>query len=141
MRPEGRATWRALLVILVSQIVVLVIGITIIVLAGWGMFAPGKLMTFVTSAVERHWGIYIAIAVRLVLGVALIGVAPAALFPTAFQVLGWITIAAAIAVAIAGRERVRRFIAWWSERFSASIIRLWLLFGIAFGAFLVYGVL
>ncbi len=129
------------MVIFVSQIVVLVVGITVIVLAGWGMFAPGKLMTFVTSAMDEHWGIYIAVTVRLALGVALISVAPASLFPIVFQVLGSITIVAAVALAVAGRERIRSFIVWWSERFSASIVRLWLLFGLAFGAFLVYGVL
>ena len=127
--------------IFVSQIIVLVIGGIVIVGAGWGMFAPGKLMMFVTSAVDQHWGIYIAVTVRLALGLALITVAPASLFPVVFQVLGWIAIVAAVALAVAGRERVRRFIAWWSERFSESIIRMWLLFGIAFGAFLVYGVL
>ncbi len=129
------------MVIFVSQIIVLVIGVTVIALAGWGMFAPGKLMMFVTSAMDQHSGIYIAVTVRLALGVALISVAPASLFPIVFQVLGSITIVAAVALAVAGRERIRSFIVWWSERFSASIVRLWLLFGLAFGAFLVYGVL
>ena len=128
------------MVILVSQICLLVIGVTIIVLAGWGIFAPEKLMTFVTSAMDKSWGFYTAVIVRLVLGSALIIVAPASLFPIVFQVLGVIAIAAAIALLLMGRERMRRFIAWFSERFSAPIIRLWLLFGVAFGGFLVYGV-
>ena len=128
------------MVTFISQIMVLIIGGTVVVLAGWGMFAPGKLMMFVRSAMDQHWGMYIAIAVRLVLGLALISVAPSSLFPVVFQVLGWIAIISAVVLAAVGRERVRRLIAWVSERFSASIIRLWLLFGIAFGAFLVYGV-
>ena len=97
-------------------------------------------MTFVTSAMDKSWGIYVAVIVRLVLGSALIIVAPASLFPIVFQVLGVIAIVAAIAVLLMGRERMRRFLAWFSERFSAPIIRLWLLFGMAFGGFLVYGV-
>ena len=129
------------MVMSVSQIIVLVIGALIIVLAGWGIFAPEKLMTFVTSAIEKYWGIYVAVIVRLVLGSALIIVAPASLFPIVFQALGVIAIVAAIALVLMGGERIRRFIAWWSERFSAQIIRLWLLFGMAFGGFLVYGVL
>ena len=127
--------------VFVSQIIVLVIGVTVIVLAGWGMFAPERLMTFVTSAMDKYWGIYIAVIVRLVLGSALIIVAPASLFPIIFQTLGVIAVVAAIALVLLGRERIRRFIAWWSERFSASIVRLWLLFGVAFGGFLIYGVL
>lgn len=127
--------------IFVSQIIVLVIGVTVIALAGWGVFVPEKLMTFVRSAMDKHWGIYIAVVVRLVLGAALIIVAPTSLFPIAFQALGVIAIVAAIALVLMGRERIRRLIAWWSERFSAPMIRLWLLFGVAFGGFLVYGVL
>ena len=129
------------MVTLVSQISLLVIGVTIIVLAGWGIFAPEKLMTFVTSATDKSWGIYVAVIVRLVMGSALIIVAPVSHFPVVFQVLGVIAIVAAIALALMGRERLRRFMAWFSERFSAPIIRLWLLFGVAFGGFLVYGVL
>jgi len=129
------------MVIFSSQIIVLVIGVTVIVLAGWGIIAPEKLMAFVTSAMDKYWGIYIAVVVRLVLGSALIIVAPASLFPIVFQALGVIAIVAAIALVLMGRKRVRRFIAWWSERFSAPMVRLWLLFGMAFGGFLVYGVL
>lgn len=129
------------MVLLISQITILVIGVTIILLAGRGMFAPEKLMTFVTSAIDKPWGIYIGVTVRLAMGAALIIAASASPFPVAFQVLGSLAIVAAVVLALMGRERVRSFLAWWSERFSASAIRLWLVFGIAFGAFLVYGVL
>ena len=129
------------MLVVISQIVVLVIGVTVIVLAGWGIFSPEKLMTFVTSAMDKYWGIYIAVIVRLVLGSALIIVAPASLFPIVFKALGVIAIVAAIALVLMGRERIRRFIAWWSERVSAPTVRMWLLFGMAFGGFIVYGVL
>ena len=128
------------MIILISKISLLAIGITIIVLAGWGIFAPEKLMTLVTSAMDKSWGIYIAVIVRLVLGSALIIVAPTSQFPILFQALGVIAIVAAIVLLLMGRERMRRFLAWFAERLSAPIIRLWLLFGVAFGGFLVYGV-
>ena len=128
------------MVIFVSQIIILVIGVTVIVLAGWGVFAPQKLMAFVTSAMDKYWGIYIAVIVRLVLGSALIVVAPTSQFPIVFQAVGVIAILAAIALVLMGRERIRRFVVWWSEQFSDRIVRLWLLFGMAFGVFLVYGV-
>ena len=129
------------MIIFVSQIIVLLLGVTIFVLSGWGILAPDKLITLVTSTMDRRWGIYIAVIVRLVLGAALIGAAPSTSFPIAFQVLGWIAIVAAAVLVVVGRERLHKFIVWWSEQFSASLIRLWLLFGLAFGAFLVYGVL
>ena len=127
--------------ILVSRIIVLVIGATVIVLSAWGLLAPAKLVTMVTSAMDKQWGIYVAVVVRLLLGTALIIAAPVSLFPVAFQVLGAIAIVAAGALAVMGRERLRRFIAWWTEKMSAPMIRLWLLFGMAFGGFLVYGVI
>ena len=72
------------MVIFVSQMIVLVIGVTVIVLAGGGVFAPEKLMAFVTSAMDKYWGIYIAVIVRLVLGSTLIVVAPTSHFPIVF---------------------------------------------------------
>lgn len=129
------------MLVFMSQIIVLAIGATVIVLAGWGIFAPGKLMAFVASVMNKHWGIYIAVFVRLALGAALIILAPASHFPLVFQAVGGMTIFAAIALALMGRERIRRFIVWWSERLSTRTIRLWLLLGTVFGGFLIYGVL
>jgi len=126
---------------IISQTIVLAFGIILITLAAWGIFAPGQLMKMVTSVMDRDWGIYVAVIVRLVLGAALIIVAPASSFPVVFQVLGWVFIIAAVVIALAGRERLRRFIAWWSERFSMTAIRVWLLFGMAFGVFIVDAVL
>ena len=128
------------MLILVSQIVVLAIAALVLVLAAWGVVMPDKLITFVVSSMDRPWGIHIAVFVRLVLGAALIAAAPASLFPVTFEVLGVVTILAAVALAIAGQERVRRFLDWWVEQFSPRVNRLWLLFGVAFAAFLVYAV-
>ena len=129
------------MIVLASQVVVVALGVTILVMAAWGMFAPDKLMALVTSTMDRHWGIYFAVMVRLVMGAALIIAAPESRFPVVFEVLGWIAIVAAVALVLMGRERVRRFMAWCAAKFSAAMIRLWLVFGIAFGGLLVYGAL
>lgn len=127
--------------LVVSQIVIIALGVTILMLSAWGVIVPDRLMMFVTSTLDRRWGIHVAVVVRLVLGAALIRVAPASLFPSTFQVLGVLALLAALTLTIAGRKRVRRFLGWWVEQFSASANRTWLLLGAAFGAFLVYGVL
>jgi hypothetical protein len=88
---------------------------------------------------EKNWGIYVAVVARLLLGAALIVVAPESRFPLVFEILGWFAIVAAVIMLFAGRVRLRRFVAWF-EQSSQTMIRVWLLFGIAFGAFLVYGV-
>ena len=127
------------MLIAISQFVIVLLGITITVLAAWGLFAPDRLMSMVTSTMDRRWGIYFAVIIRLVMGAALIVIAPGSPLPIVFSILGWIAIAAAVGLAIVGRERVRRLMVWWTERVSATATRLWLLFGMAFGAFLVYG--
>lgn len=123
----------------VSQAVVLILGITVFVLSVWGMFSPARLMKMVSHAMDQKYGMYLAVSVRLVLGAALIIVAPISQFPTTFSVLGWLTIVAAIGLILVGRDRVRRIIAWF-EQLSMSAVRIWLLFGMAFAGFLIYGV-
>jgi hypothetical protein len=81
---------------------------------------------------------YVAVMVRLTIGVLLVLAAPHSLFPLAFEILGWIAIVAALLVPVVGRERIDRLLDWWSRR-STLGIRLWSLAGLAFGCFLVYG--
>ena len=59
-----------------SQIVVLALGITVIALTLWGMLAPNKMMKLVTGAVDKDWGIHVAVIARLCLGAALVIAAP-----------------------------------------------------------------
>ena len=124
----------------ISRIVVLAMGAAICVFAAWGVYAPQELMRLLKGIMEKDWAIHLAIAVRLAMGIALIFAAPESRFPLAFLILGWVAIAAGVAVALMGRQRLRRFINWWIERFSPAGIRLWLLFAIAFGGILIYGV-
>ncbi len=128
------------MVVTVSQIVVLVAGISLCMFAAWGIYAPQKLLRSVNGMLDEDWGIYFVVIVRLMLGVALIITAPGSRFPLVFQIVGWVAIIAGVAAAFIGRERLRRFTNWWFERFSPSGIRLWVLFAMAFGGFLIYGV-
>jgi hypothetical protein len=123
-----------------SQAVVLALGVAVCALSLWGMFAPDKMMKLVYGVMDKDWGIHLAVVVRLLLGAALIIAAPDSRFPQVFEVLGWIAVIAAVAIVFMGRERLRRFVALF-QRFSPAIIRTWLIFGVAFGAFLVYGIL
>ena len=121
-----------------SLIVVIAFGVAIFVLSAWGMLVPQKLLDFVGSVVNRRFGIGIAVGVRVVFGAALIIGAPASGFPVVFAALGWIALVAAAGLPFLGRARMRRFIDWYT-RLGSSLIRLWLLAGLAFGGFLIYG--
>jgi hypothetical protein len=91
------------------------------------------------GAVDEDWGIHVAVVARLILGAALVIAAPGSRFPLIFEILGWFAIFAAVVIVLMGRERLRRFVALF-ERMSPLLIRIWLLFGAAFGAFLVYAI-
>ena len=122
-----------------SLIIVLGFGLLICGLSVWGVYAPRKLVALVRRVVDEPSGIYFAVGVRVVMGVALIIAAPRSQFPRVFEVVGWITLAAAVGLVFVGQDRIRRLIAWF-EGFPTAVTRVWLVFGIAFGAFLVLGV-
>ena len=128
------------MVVAVSQVVVLVAGIALGMFAGWGICTPKKLLRSVKAMMDADWGIYVAVVIRLALGVSLIVTVPVSRFPSVFLILGWTAIVAGVAAAFIGRERLRRFTNWWFERLSPPGIRLWVLFAMAFGGFLIYGV-
>ena len=129
------------MVVTVSQIIVLITGIAVCMFAAWGIYAPQRLLRSVKGMMDADWGIYFAVIVRLILGAALIITASGSRFPLVFLIVGWVAIVAGLAAVFIGRERLRRFVDWWFERFSPLGIRLWLLLAIAFGGFLIYGVL
>ncbi len=123
----------------IAQIVVLAFGVIVCLISVWGIVVPDKMMQFVYGAAERDWGIHLAVVLRLILGAALVLVAPESRFPLVFEILGWIAIVAAVGLVLMGRARLRKFVAWF-ERMPQPLIRIWLLLGVAFGALLVYGV-
>ena len=125
--------------ITIARIFVVVLGATLFVFAAWGFVNPRKLLQVVKATMDTDWGIWLAVVVRLLLGAALIIVAPAAAFPVSFVVIGWIAIAAAVAAVLLGRPRLRAFTNWWIDRFSGAGVRIWVLVALAFAGFLVYG--
>ncbi len=124
---------------LAAQSIVFLIGLFASVFCAWGCFVPDKLMKLVVRVMRQDWVIYFAVVARLLMGAALIVAAPVSRFPVVFEILGWIAIVAAAAIIFIGRERLGALVAWFVHR-SAWFTRLWLLFGMAFGGFLIYGI-
>ena len=124
----------------VAQSIVLAFGVVVGALCVWGIAVPQKMMGFVYGVTAKDWGIHLAVVLRLLLGAALVIAAPRSRFPATFEVLGWIAIAAAVALLFMGRKRLHKLVAWF-ERMPQPLIRAWLLFGVVFGAFLAYGTL
>ena len=123
----------------ISLIVVLALGAIICLMSLWGFVAPEKLWKMIDDVMEKDWAIHFAVIMRLLLGAALIIAAPQSRFPVVVEVLGWIAIVAAVAILFMGRNRMKKFIAWF-QRMTSTMTRVWLVFGFAFGVFLIYAV-
>ncbi len=121
-------------------LLVALFGALIAAFAATGVVSPSTLLRAVSSVWSDGRGMWFAVAVRLVLGALLIVAAPDCRFPAAVRVLGIISIAAAGVLPLIGTKRVNTLVSWWTAR-PSSFIRAWSLFGVAFGAFLVYAAL
>jgi len=123
-----------------SRMIVMAAGIALCGTAIWGFLKPQALKQWVQDTMAAQWGYWFAILVRVLLGVTLLVVAPSSKHPTALLVIGWIALAAAAGVVLMGRDNLRKFAQWFLDRFSPALIRVWLLFALAFGGFLIYAV-
>lgn len=121
-----------------ARVVVQAFGALIVVASLWGMVAPHALVGLVRRVAANDAGLGFAVGIRVVLGAALITAAQVSRFPMTFTVLGWIAIVAAIGLLIIGRGRMTRLVSWVA-RWSPTAIRAWLVFGLLFGAFLIFG--
>ena len=76
---------------------------------------------------------------RIVLGAALILCAAETNLPAAIEVIGWITLVAALVLAIMGRTNFKRLMAW-ALGIPSTFRRIGGLLALLFGGFLVYAV-
>jgi arylsulfatase A-like enzyme len=117
-------------------LIVALLGALLTLLGVFGLISPRGLMLYLSSwQSERR--IHLALAIRLVFGVVLIMAAPSCRFSEAVRILGIIAIVAAVVGVFMGTERMRALIEWWKNQ-SPAFIRVWLVFVVAFGVFLVY---
>lgn len=79
----------------------------------------------------------VAVAVRLVIGVLLISQSGFSRFPVIIEALGWLSILAALLLAVMGRGNFHRLMSW-ALSLSKPLGRFGGAFAVAFGAFLVY---
>jgi hypothetical protein len=123
----------------IARIVVLVFGILIGALGIWGMIDPRKMIGLVKGVSGQATGIIVAIAGRIILGVALIVAAPVATFPRTFAILGWIALIAAVGLAAIGRKGMQAIVNRVS-RLPDLALRIALVAALLFGGALVFGV-
>lgn len=122
-----------------ASAIVAIFGFLILAACCWGVAAPTRLLRTVERMMSSGLGMPVAIGVRLILGVALIVAGPASRTPRLFFFIGGLSVFAAIALPFIGRQRVERLLQWL-QRWPVYAVRFWLVFGAAFGAYLIYAV-
>jgi len=105
----------------------------------WSFFKPQWLFDFAKPRLEQDWLPFLAVSIRIALGVALLLVADDSAFPLAFKILGSITIVAALALPFIGMARIKALVEWM-EGLPMTATRLWMLVGVALGGLLLIGV-
>ena len=116
-----------------------IFALLMILLCIWGIVRPKALMAWVLQFWRKSSGIYLAVAIRIGLGILFVMVADQTRAPGAFNFLGYLMIIAAGVIALTGRERLDKFMQWWQEK-PAIFMRTWLVFGLLFGLFIYYAV-
>jgi hypothetical protein len=84
--------------------------------------------------VELH---ILAVVVRIVLGVLLIYQSRISEFPLVIEIIGWLSIVAAVFLAVMGRRNFKRLMSW-ALSLAKPIGRVGGVIAMAFGAFLIY---
>ena len=98
---------------------------------------PEVIFGFLRNNLDKLELHILAIVVRLVLGVLLIYQSNVSKFPFVIEIIGWLTIVAAIFLAVIGRRNFNRLMSW-ALSLVKSFGRVGGVLAAAFGAFLIY---
>jgi len=98
---------------------------------------PEVIFGFLRNNLDKLELHILAIIVRLVLGVLLIYQSNVSKFPFVIEIIGWLTIVAAIFLAVIGRRNFNRLMSW-ALSFVKPFGRVGGVLAAAFGAFLIY---
>jgi len=82
----------------------------------------------------------LAVVVRAILGVVFIGYASQSNYPLILDILGWVSLVAAVLLGVVGRSNFKRLMKW-ALGLSSSYGRIGGVIAILFGGFLVYAVI
>ena len=119
--------------------VVMGFGVMITALSAWGVISPDRLIKEVLQIWEKPWSLWLAVVVRLVLGLVMLAVAEDTRYPTAFILLGWLAIAVAALLPVVGKARLSKFMEWLVSQ-PRWMMSAWCLLGVAFGIFILWSV-
>ena len=110
--------------------------VLIAVMALFAIVSPGRFLDQF-EAYDLPSKVWMLAAIRFVMGVSFWFAAPESGHPSAFRVLGVITVAAAVALPIMGARGISRLIDWWRQR-PPVVVRVWGAIATGFALFLLW---
>ncbi len=116
---------------------ILIFGLAMLVAGGVLAVRPGVLLAWLRPRANAGWLHGLAVVVRLLLGGLLVYAAHLSRFPLAIATLGWLALAAGLGLAVIGRARFRRLMAW-ALGMPESLARVGGVLAALFGAFVLY---
>jgi hypothetical protein len=116
--------------IIIFGVLTLLAGIVIVI-------NPEVIFGFLRNNLDKPVLHILAVLVRLFLGALLIYQSNVSKFPLAIEVIGWLSIVAAIFLAVMGRRNFNRLMSW-ALSLVKPIGRVGGILAVAFGAFLIY---
>ena len=99
---------------------------------------PEVIFGFLRNNLDKLVLHILAVVIRLILGTLLIYQSNISKFPIIIEVIGWLSIVAAIFLAVMGRDNFNRLMSW-ALSLSKPFGRVGGVLAVAFGAFLIYG--
>ena len=118
------------LMIILFGVLILLAGIVIVL-------NPEIIFSFLRKNFDKLWLYVLASVLRIVLGVILITQSNVSKFPLVIEIMGWLSIIAAILLAVIGRRNFNRLMSW-ALSFVKTFGRVGGVLAMAFGAFLIY---
>ena len=116
--------------IIIFGVLTLLAGIVIII-------NPEAIFGFLRNNLDKLAVHILAVVARLVIGVLLIYQSSVSKFPFVIEVIGWLSIVAAIIMAVMGRRNFNRLMLW-ALALSKPLGRVGGVLAVSFGAFLIY---
>jgi hypothetical protein len=117
-------------VIIIFGALTLLAGIVIII-------NPEVIFGFLRNNLDKLVLHILAVVIRLVIGALLIYQSNISKFPYVIEIVGWLSIVAAIILAVMGRSNFNRLMSW-ALSFLKPFGRVGGVLAVAFGAFLIY---
>ena len=118
------------LLIIIFGALTLLAGIVIVI-------NPEVIFGFLRNNLDKLVLHILAVVIRLVIGALLIYQSNISKFPFVIEVIGWLSIVAAIFLAVMGRRNFNRLMSW-ALSLSKPFSRVGVILAVAFGAFLIY---